>query len=369
MGRKTQDLVFGPDGGTEWNYKPAQWEAELLKNKAAYENLYVANFTRVKNLGSDYMHEYVQFILEDRKTKERARVYAERLNEHEIDNLVVGRDESIGRQWKEIPLPLFTVIYDEPAKQPSVFDVAHILAITSTVGGAYNFLGNNCFWFSYTSFESLRLKFPGKLKNWNNRDDLGGKGGGGIEDLKGLFYVSYLKDKYIPTANEFDINRKKGMDYQEPNELRTLVSPVAYITSTANDLLSSNGLAAYGSWAELSGDKVDKKDLEKKSGQVVQTVKEQAEKGNIQWTQDFDIAREDIIDKVLDDPSADKYIAKVATEPGVLYLPPSFQGEAKSDTLVDEDNILKELGAQTEDFKLLAKALTILTGRVLVESE
>lgn len=111
----------------------------------------------MKNLGSKYMHEYCQFIVEDRSTGERARVYAERMNEEVVDVVSIGRDEKTPREWDEwdeLPLPLTSIAFEDKTKQPSLLDVARVINSVSVVGGKYNFYDKNCFWFAFTTFDT-----------------------------------------------------------------------------------------------------------------------------------------------------------------------------------------------------------------------
>jgi hypothetical protein len=50
------------------------WYKAIIANKTVYTDCYVPSFTRVKNLGSEYMHEYIQFIVENHSAGKQAGV-------------------------------------------------------------------------------------------------------------------------------------------------------------------------------------------------------------------------------------------------------------------------------------------------------
>ena len=189
MGKDSLPLVFGSGKLDYTNVSP--WYEAIIANKTVYADCYVPSLTRVKNLGSKYMHEYIQFIVEDRSTGERARVYTERMNEKNVDVITTGRDDKTPRK-DELPLPLTSIAFEGKIKQPSLLDVAKVLSSVSVVGGKYNFYGNNCFWFAFTAFDTVRLAFSGTLKNWLWVNP-GGKGGASFGDAWGLGFPTMFK--------------------------------------------------------------------------------------------------------------------------------------------------------------------------------
>ena len=144
-------------------YKTEHWSEKLHEHPEFYANCSLVSFTRVKNLDSDYKHEYVQFIVEDSDIKERARVYAERANEELVDVVTVGRVEAGFNQWPELPLPLTSLIFYK-ATRPSVLKISEILNAITVVGGGYNFTGNNCFWFAATAYKVVKATFTASEK-------------------------------------------------------------------------------------------------------------------------------------------------------------------------------------------------------------
>lgn len=190
MGKESLPLVFG-SGGLKY-VQVGTWHQDLVANSQVYANCFVPTLTRVKNLGSKYMHEYCQFIVEDRTTGDRGRVYVERMNDQVVDVVTIGRDEKSPRSWDVLPLPLTSLAFDDKTKQPSLIDVAKIIASVSVVGGKYQFYDRNCFWFAFTAFDTMRLAFPGTLKNWLWINP-GGRGGGSFGDAWGLGFPTMFK--------------------------------------------------------------------------------------------------------------------------------------------------------------------------------
>lgn len=190
MGKDSLPLLYN-DGKLKY-IRVQDWYNDLLSSKASYAQCFIVSFTRVKNLGSKYMHEYVQFIVEDRSSGDRMRVYAERMNEQDVDMVSIGRDEKEPRKWDELPLPLTSMSWSEKKDQPGLLDVAKILNSTSVVGGGYNFYDKNCFWFAFTTFDVVQLAFKGTLKTWSWINS-GGTGGGGVKDMWGLGFPTMFK--------------------------------------------------------------------------------------------------------------------------------------------------------------------------------
>lgn len=117
----------------------------------------------------------------------------ERMNEKAIEVATIGRDEKVSRKQDELPLPLTSVAFEDKAKQPSLLQVATVINSVSVVGGKYNFYDKNCFWFAFTTFDTVRLAFSGTLKNllWVNP---GAREGSSIGDAWRLGFSTMLKD-------------------------------------------------------------------------------------------------------------------------------------------------------------------------------
>ena len=203
MGKISLDFLFTNQRAT----KPTREWSELLEaGKDSYANCRVVSFTRVKNLNSDWKHEYVQFIVEEESTKERARVYAERGNEKDLDWVTFGPTETItsgSKGLNDLPIPLTSLVFGGPwgtdvDKRPTIGQIAEILAATTLVGGGYEFYGHSCFWFAFTSYDAVKRQFgkwaTEKAWRWFN---FGGAGGGGFKDAVGLGWPMMFKWCYV----------------------------------------------------------------------------------------------------------------------------------------------------------------------------
>ncbi|THV43892.1 hypothetical protein BGAL_0828g00020 [Botrytis galanthina] len=154
-----------------------EWYSLLSQSADDYKNCYVKTLTHVKNIRSKVVHEYLQAIIEDISTGDRTRLIAERQTGQ--DQVILGRwdskkvfsmlNSSSGSSSSsgpsgDLPLPLFSITFDsDPLK---VLDLAGILAKTTEIGGNYNLLTKNCYWFAITAYTSLKLRFSGREERW-----------------------------------------------------------------------------------------------------------------------------------------------------------------------------------------------------------
>lgn len=203
MGKTSLDFLFTDKKA----FKPTRDWAELIRSgKDKYANCRVVSFTRVKNLDSKWKHEYLQFIVEEETGKERARVYAERGNEKDLDWVTVGPAETTetgSRSDDDLPLPLASLIFggksgQDVTQRPTVLEIAEILAATTVIGGAYEFYGHSCFWYAYTAYDAIKRQF-GKFateKAWRWLD-IGGAGNAGVKDAIGLGWPFLFKFYYV----------------------------------------------------------------------------------------------------------------------------------------------------------------------------
>lgn len=170
-----------------------KWDDTLKADPGRYANCFVVNFTRVKNLDSKWKHEYTQFIVEDSETGDRARVYAERLNDKELQDCVtVGRTELGFSEWSSLPLPLQTIIFDQ-AHRPKLIQISTILRKTSDQAGPYNLFGEQCFWFAKTVYDVIKLSFGSITEKewpWLNP---GGDEGNTLRGFYGLALSTFFK--------------------------------------------------------------------------------------------------------------------------------------------------------------------------------
>jgi hypothetical protein len=148
--------------------KPTREWADLLRlGKSKYANCRVVSYTRVKDLNSDWKHEYVQFVVEEEKTKDRARVSAQRDDNAGHDCVSYGPLDSLradGQGQDHLSLSLTSLIFgggsgDDAGRRPTVLAITEILAATTVVGGTYQFDGNSCFWHAYASYDAVKRRF------------------------------------------------------------------------------------------------------------------------------------------------------------------------------------------------------------------
>lgn len=203
MVKASIDYLFTDERST----KPTRDWAELLRaSKDKYANCRVVSLTRVKDLNSTWKHEYVQFVVEETGSKERARVYAERGNEKDLDWVTFGPVETKATGSKhgdDLPLPLTSLIFggesgEDVNKRPTVLEIAEILAATTLIGGAYSKLGHHCFWYAYTAYDATKRQFGqlAKEKRWR-WGDIGGAGNAGIKDAIGLGWSTLFRFLYV----------------------------------------------------------------------------------------------------------------------------------------------------------------------------
>ena len=127
-------------------------------------------------------------------TGDRARVYAERANDENWDTadiVSVGRTEVGFDKWPELPLPLTTLIFDRGSR-PGIVRISEVLREISRVGGGYNLLGNNCFWFAATTYRTVKAMFLGTEKKWS-WINAGGDGGSTLKGAYGLGFSTLFK--------------------------------------------------------------------------------------------------------------------------------------------------------------------------------
>lgn len=208
MGKVSIDYLFSEKRAV----KPTREWADLLRSgKDKYANCRVVSFSRVKNLNSKWKHEYVQFIVEEETTQDRARVYAERGNEVDLDWVTFGPSEtpeSGSKGSDDLPLPLASLVFggesgDDVSKRPTVLQIAEILAATTLIGGAYEFYGHSCFWYAYTSYDAVKRQFGtlAKEKPWR-WVDVGGAGNAGVKDAMGLGWTTLFKFYYVVSTHK-----------------------------------------------------------------------------------------------------------------------------------------------------------------------
>lgn len=168
-------------------------------------------------------------------SKSRARIYAERgvntawldsvpvsfnawnvtnpftFGRDSVDGITIGYDESRKEtpdetpdekpkekqgRWKgprDLPLPLEAFLYHDVETRPAFLDLAQTNWLVSKKGGQYNLLGNNCFWFAFSSMKDHGLKHTSPPKKVYF--DIGG-GSGRLRDLYSYHITRRYKEYY-----------------------------------------------------------------------------------------------------------------------------------------------------------------------------
>ncbi|TEY57641.1 hypothetical protein BOTCAL_0210g00020 [Botryotinia calthae] len=195
----------------EKTFQTQEWYSLLSQSADVYKNCVVKTVTHVKNLRSKVVHEYLQAIIEDVDTGNRTRLIAERQTNQ--DQVILGRwaskksfgvlgsssssSSSSSSPSGDLPLPLFSITFDSPSFK--VLDLAGILAKTTEIGGNYNLFTKNCYWFAYTAYTALKLKFGGLEEQWH------------FSKWRGSLIL--FKGEATGEAGEFDVERNSRMKW------------------------------------------------------------------------------------------------------------------------------------------------------------
>ncbi|EWY89925.1 hypothetical protein FOYG_07569 [Fusarium oxysporum NRRL 32931] len=337
------------------SYKPTREWADLLRlNKQKYANCNVVSFTRVKDLNSDWKHEYLQFIVEDSVTKDRARVYAERGNETQLDWVTIGPADtklSGNRDKSDMPLPLTSLRFggksDEVEKRPTVLDIAEILAATTLVGGAYEFYGHSCFWYAFTAYDAIKRQF-GKWateKKWR-WGDIGGAGNAGIKDAIGLGWSTLFKFYYVGHAKKFKEERETGLNWY--GDRRPIVDNLDVVDQVKSFFESSENQQSF--IQAMKDENFDFSELD--INDRIRSSRALAEKSiddEKNWTQEFNKLQSTLVERTSEDTEGQKYADLYKT----FEVP------------VEMNEVMAE-GAGDFETK---KALEIVVGRILTEAQ
>ncbi|KAH0172302.1 hypothetical protein KCU67_g1786, partial [Aureobasidium melanogenum] len=356
MGRTTIKYLFTDEKDRK---STTTWTESLREAQDQYSNCRVVSFTRVKDLNSNWKHEYVQFIVEEETTKDRARVYAERGNEKDLDWVTFGPAETRttgSKHDKDLPLPLVSFVFggrngDDVSRRPTVLQIAEILAAATIVGGGYELFGHSCFWYAYTVTDAVERAF-GKFatkKSWRWLD-IGGHGGAGFKDAIGLGVPMLFKLIYVGDAEKFKKEREVNMNYNL-DDRRTIIDTADLVSSVAADLKSKKNLDRYLNAIEDLGLELQEEAVQDCLEHSAKSAAEVPDK-DANWTAEFDELNKDLVKKVCSDPEAAEYLSKYHS-----YAP---------DSTSDEDAAMDGMSDQEEQTQ---KALQIVVGSILKEVE
>ncbi|RKL36648.1 hypothetical protein BFJ72_g8197 [Fusarium proliferatum] len=335
--------------------KPTREWADLLRNnKEKYANCRVVSFTRVKDLNSNWKHEYLQFIVEETSTKDRARVYAERGNPVDLDWVTFGPAETKAtgsRDQDDMPLPLTSLVFggesgEDFDKRPTVLELAEILAATTLIGGEYQFYGHSCFWYAYTAYDAAKRQFGkwAKEKKWR-WGDIGGAGNAGIKDAIGLGWSTLFKFYYVGDAKKFKAERETNLTWF--GDMRPIVDDLYIVEQVSAFLEKPENQGHFIEAMKVEGFEVTEYELKQRL-QTSQSLAQKQSEPDANWTKEFNQLKKDLIDRTKSDADAQKYLE--------LY---------QSYDVPFEMNEVTAEGAGNFETK---KALEVTVGRVLDEA-
>ncbi|RMJ13276.1 hypothetical protein CDV36_007050 [Fusarium kuroshium] len=351
MGKTSIDYLFTDSRA----FKPTREWADLLRaSKDKYANCRVVSFTRIKDLNSPWKHEYVQFVVEETDSKDRARVYAERGNETQLDWVTFGPAETQvtgSKHGEDLPLPLTSLIFggesgDDVDKRPTVLEIAEILAATTLVGGAYSKVGHHCFWYAYTAYDATKRQFGNwaKEKRWR-WGDIGGAGNAGIQDAIGLGWSTLFKFYYVGHAKKFKEERESGM--MVFGDMRPIIDDLDLVEQVTAFLEQPGNQDEFISAMKAEGLELTEAEIKQRL-QVSHDLAKQHAESDANWTNELYQLNQELVDLTSNDADAQKY----------LELYQSF--EVPSD--------MNEVTAEAAGNYETKKALEIAVGHILEEA-
>ena len=148
-------------------FSTKEWLAALLEDPDRYKHWKIRSLTWIKALASPFSHEFVQFVIEDETTGQRTRIPAGR--EETGDWVMSGWDWTSGKapsHHYELPMPLLSLVFDDPQSRPSVQALAKVLAATTERQPYYKFRREMCWWYAEVVLEEMHAKYGGKVKEW-----------------------------------------------------------------------------------------------------------------------------------------------------------------------------------------------------------
>ncbi|KAH7273313.1 hypothetical protein B0J15DRAFT_566502 [Fusarium solani] len=295
--------------------KPTREWAELLRaSKDKYANCRVVSLTRVKDLNSVWKHEYVQFVVEETGSKDRARVYAERGNKTNLDWVTFGPIETKvtgSKHDEDLPLPLTSLIFggesgEDVAKRPTVLEIAEILAATTLVGGAYSDWGHHCFWYAYTAYDATKRQFGkwAKEKRWR-WGDIGGAGNAGIKDAIGLGWSTLFKFLYVGHAKKFKEERETGMVLF--GDMRPIIDDLYLVEQVTSYLEQPGNQDEFISAMKTEGFELTEAEIKERL-QASHSLAEQHAESDANWTNELYELNKDLVERTNNDADAQKYL-------------------------------------------------------------
>ncbi|PYI11428.1 hypothetical protein BO78DRAFT_382704 [Aspergillus sclerotiicarbonarius CBS 121057] len=412
----------------EKDFPTQTWYSNLAANANIYENCYVERITHVKNLRSEVLHEYIQVIVVDAASDTRTRLITER--QVEGDRVIVGRSgwsfssslssssgffSFVGRLFSlssssisnsndvnDLPLPLYSLTFK--AKSFNIVDLARLLSVVSEMGGYYNALSTNCYWYATKMYKLAKRSFQViEEKEWKFKDWRGSipKIVFGSRSEAEVSYCIHIRrmtrtnetNSEQPEARDFGVNRQNTMQYLLGVPPLHLLLAEAY-TSIALCFLEDNNIAT--DEPRLSRDQVGelraliKNDIEKKATESVLEKASTLEPKCLAFVPNHQPSHSQLHESIAqfveletkkeNDANAEKYIdvyksSLSGAPPQVWNIPSQPQGsralfanpttlQVKTEKPVDIDGI--ELYEKPEEESVaLERAMEISVGRVI----
>ncbi|KAJ5599528.1 hypothetical protein N7450_000595 [Penicillium hetheringtonii] len=292
------------------HYKPGDWWNGIQRHSKDYESLRVISLTRVKDLDSPWAHEYVQFIVEDIASKERARIYAERGTDKEMSEVV---------PWAAI------------GHNPFTFGRDSVDGIT---------IGYN---------ESKGIKFPPNKGRTSQRRKIQNQSfpaDGGV----------------IKNAEDFDKSRAGPIDGALPKS-RGVTTPMSNIQALKGFLLDRDTMESYLEVLKENDISVTSTNVKEYLDEAAENAKEEENQAaELRYTEQFDKEVDDLEKKVvgaMSDEEKGEFYAKV--EHDVATSAQDASGITAKDLDLD--------GPQAKRYYLVYELMEILADEVDAEAK
>lgn len=143
------------------------WLSTVLSSHKESSRFQIVSLTWVKALASPLSHEFIQAVIEDVETQDRARIAAGR--EDSGDWVVCGWNWRSGHapsHHHTLPLPLLSLRFPKGTPRPDLVALSDILATVTDQCPRYNLNKEMCWWYSEQVFERLHAKYGGIVKEW-----------------------------------------------------------------------------------------------------------------------------------------------------------------------------------------------------------
>lgn len=144
-------------------------------NPNPYDNYSVVSCTRNKDLEDDRYHEFLTFLVIDRRDQSYSKIFCDRglnadfttLGKHnQLPNIQPMQGTATESTLLHI-LPLQTLTFDQ-SNMPTVLRIAQTLEQTHAIAPQYTKWRYHCYWYAGTVFSTLQKEFPtSQLTNWS----------------------------------------------------------------------------------------------------------------------------------------------------------------------------------------------------------